>query len=48
MSMVEVHAYPDWALSDGNQSLKPERFSRLIRDIAAIAQAVGREMGSNT
>ncbi len=43
--MVEVHARPDQALCDGNQSLKPERFERLVREVAAVVRAVGRELG---
>ncbi|MEN9213851.1 MAG: 3-deoxy-7-phosphoheptulonate synthase [Gloeomargarita sp. DG02_4_bins_56] len=41
--MIEVHPNPAKALSDGPQSLTPERFDRLMRDeLAVIAQAVGR------
>lgn len=40
--MIEVHPEPDLALSDGRQSLKPERFAELMREIRAIAQVVGR------
>ncbi len=43
--MIEVHAQPDKALCDGNQSLKPERFARLVEKISAVARAVGRELG---
>ena len=32
------------ALSDGGQSLKPERFAALVKQIAAIAEAVGRSL----
>ena len=42
--IVEVHPDPDCALSDGAQSLKPESFSRLMRDLQAVAQAVGRDL----
>lgn len=42
--MVEVHPHPEKALSDGAQSLKPERFSTLMEHLAAIAEAVGRRM----
>ncbi len=44
--MIEVHASPEAALCDGNQSLKPERFSRLVAELAAVARAVGREVGA--
>jgi 3-deoxy-7-phosphoheptulonate synthase len=40
--IVEVHPHPEVALSDGGQSLKPERFAELVRQTQAIAQAVGR------
>jgi 3-deoxy-7-phosphoheptulonate synthase len=40
--MIEVHQDPEHALSDGAQSLKPERFAALIRETRTIAQAVGR------
>jgi 3-deoxy-7-phosphoheptulonate synthase len=42
--IVEVHPNPDQALSDGGQSLKPERFAELVRQARAVAQAVGREV----
>ncbi|RME05426.1 MAG: 3-deoxy-7-phosphoheptulonate synthase [Anaerolineae bacterium] len=42
--IVEVHAHPEEALSDGGQSLKPERFAALVRQVAAIADAVGRSL----
>jgi len=34
-------------MSDGRQSLKPERFAQLVRDMKAIAQAVGRDVPAN-
>ncbi len=40
--IVEVHPRPEEALSDGGQSLKPERFAELVRQIRIIAEAVGR------
>jgi 3-deoxy-7-phosphoheptulonate synthase len=40
--IVEVHAHPEQALSDGGQSLKPDRFADLVTRTRAIAQAVGR------
>ena len=42
--MIEVHHDPEHALSDGAQSLKPERFAALIREIRVIAEAVGRSV----
>jgi len=40
--IVEVHNDPEHALSDGAQSLKPERFADLMTEIRRIAEAVGR------
>jgi 3-deoxy-7-phosphoheptulonate synthase len=42
--IVEVHLQPEKAASDGAQSLKPERFATLVREMKAIAEAVGREI----
>jgi 3-deoxy-7-phosphoheptulonate synthase len=42
--IIEVHPHPEQALSDGGQSLKPERFAELVRQVRLIAQAVGRDM----
>ncbi|MDR2184156.1 MAG: 3-deoxy-7-phosphoheptulonate synthase [Treponema sp.] len=41
---VEVHPRPGEALSDGPQSLYPEQFERLMRDIEALAPVVGKEL----
>ena len=40
--IVEVHLNPEKALSDGVQSLKPERFAQLVRQARAIARDVDR------
>jgi 3-deoxy-7-phosphoheptulonate synthase len=40
--IVEVHPHPEQAFSDGGQSLTPEKFATLVRQVRAIAQAVGR------
>ena len=40
--IIEVHPRPAEALSDGGQSLKPERFAELVKQVKAIALAVGR------
>jgi 3-deoxy-7-phosphoheptulonate synthase len=40
--IVEVHLNPERALSDGGQSLKPERFAQMVRQVRAIALDVGR------
>jgi 3-deoxy-7-phosphoheptulonate synthase len=42
--LIEVHPRPDEALSDGPQSLKPETFAQLMKEIKLIARAIGREM----
>jgi 3-deoxy-7-phosphoheptulonate synthase len=42
--IIEVHMQPETALSDGAQSLKPEKFARLVKDMKAIAEAVDREL----
>jgi 3-deoxy-7-phosphoheptulonate synthase len=44
--MVEVHPNPAEALSDGAQSLYPDQFSELMREIKVIGTAIGREVGS--
>jgi 3-deoxy-7-phosphoheptulonate synthase len=40
--LVEVHREPDEALSDGDQSLRPERFDVMMREVRAVAEAIGR------
>ncbi len=40
--IVEVHTHPEAAMSDGGQSLKPERFAQLVRQVREIARAVDR------
>lgn len=40
--MIEVHPNPAKALSDGPQSLTPERFDNLMQEMAVIGKAVGR------
>ncbi len=42
--IIEVHHRPEEALSDGAQSLKPERFAKLVTEMKAIAQAVDRNI----
>jgi len=41
--MIEVHPDPQHALSDGPQSLKPERFETLMLEIESIANIVRKE-----
>jgi 3-deoxy-7-phosphoheptulonate synthase len=40
--LVEVHPNPDRAMSDGAQTLFPEQFTQLVREVRAIASAIGR------
>ncbi len=40
--MIEVHPNPAKALSDGPQSLTPERFDNLMQEMAVIGKAMGR------
>ncbi len=42
--LIEVHANPEEALCDGEQSLKPKAFKQLMEEMRPIAQAVGREI----
>jgi 3-deoxy-7-phosphoheptulonate synthase len=42
--IIEVHTNPEEAMSDGDQSLKPEQFEKLMQELKPIAQAVGREI----
>ncbi len=42
--MIEVHNDPDNALSDGPQSLYPEQFGQLTRDLYVIAPVVGKQL----
>ena len=41
---IEVHTQPDQALSDGPQSLYPEQFKQLMRDLYVIAPVVGKQL----
>jgi prephenate dehydratase len=42
--MVEVHNNPDKAFSDGPQSLYPQQFDKLMRDIQALCPVVGKSL----
>jgi 3-deoxy-7-phosphoheptulonate synthase len=42
--IVEVHNQPEEAVSDGEQSLIPEKFSGLMNELKAIATSIGREI----
>ncbi len=42
--LVEVHPRPEEALSDGAQSLKPERFYQLVNEVRRVAEALDRPL----
>jgi len=42
--MIEVHPQPEKALCDGPESLSPDEFDRLMKDVRRIARAVGRRL----
>jgi 3-deoxy-7-phosphoheptulonate synthase len=42
--LIEVHADPDHALSDGAQSMFPSQFDRLMAELRIIAPAIGRSI----
>ena len=42
--IIEVHPRPEEALSDGPQSLKPERFAALMARVRRVAQALDRDL----
>jgi len=42
--MVEVHPDPEQALSDGAQSLFPDQFTQLMREVRVIAEVIGRRV----
>lgn len=42
--MIEVHSNPEDSLSDGEQSLKPNKFKILMKELKVIAKAIGREL----
>jgi 3-deoxy-7-phosphoheptulonate synthase len=43
--MIEVHPNPKKALSDGPQSLTPERFDQLMQELSVVGKALGRWIG---
>jgi len=42
--IIEVHNDPANALCDGQQSIKPKKYGKLIEELRMIAKAVGREI----
>jgi len=46
--MIEVHHDPDNALCDGAQSLYPEQYDKLAKELSVIAPVVGRKLNLYT
>lgn len=46
--MIEVHPNPEAARSDGAQSLFPEQFAQLMREVRVIAEVIGRRIAEPT
>ena len=44
--IVEVHPDPANALSDGKQSLKPEKFAGMVKEVGQIAQILNRKLAT--
>jgi len=42
--IIEVHNRPEEALSDGPQSLKPDRFAALMHELRPLADVLGRRL----
>lgn len=42
--MVEVHNNPECALCDGAQSLKPEKYDMLLKQVRQIAEVIGKKL----
>lgn len=42
--LIEVHNDPQRALSDGPQSLRPDKFASLMVELKRVAEAVGRKL----
>jgi len=42
--IVEVHHDPAHAISDGKQSLTPEAFAKMVKQVKAVAEAVDRRL----
>lgn len=44
--IVEVHPDPAHAVSDGKQSLRPEAFAAMVKQVGQIAQIMGRKVAA--
>ena len=42
--MIEVHNDPEKALCDGPQSLRPEKYEKLLKQLSKIAEVVGKKV----
>jgi 3-deoxy-7-phosphoheptulonate synthase len=42
--LIEVHPKPETALSDGDQSLLPVEYKKLVDDARKVAKAIGRTL----
>ncbi len=42
--IIEVHPHPEQALSDGAQSLRPDRFASLVEETRRLAEVLGRRL----
>ena len=42
--IIEVHTRPEEAMSDGEQSLVPDNFQKVMDEVARVAKAVDREL----
>ena len=42
--IIEVHPHPEVALSDGDQSLTPKNFNRLMEEVSGIAELMGKRL----
>jgi len=45
--IIEVHPDPTQAMSDGPQSLKPEKYYQLMEELKRMAEAMGKNLQSN-
>ncbi len=44
--IIEVHPDPAKAVSDGKQSLRPEKFAEMVKQVGQIAQIMGRKLAT--
>jgi len=42
--IIEVHNHPEDAVSDGTQSLVPDKFNKLVSELKGVASSVGRKI----